>query len=291
MIQNKGFSLFNILKVAIKSLGLYNLFIAIVLFIRKHSFSIINIEKIFPIYTPGSSGNYNLISLLTIDNINSTINSLSSLATKVNFDKNVSDLYSNVSNTVSRELLEGSFNEHGSDKATTHDYFKIYSNILDKVGQTYKIFEIGLGTNNTDVASNMGRNGIPGASLRAFKNVFSKAEIYGADFDMRVLFEEDRIKTFFVDQTDVSTFEDLYTKIPDKFDLMIDDGLHSMSANLNSLKFFMSKVKIGGHIVIEDIKSNNLEIWKVVNQLILPEYSSAIVKTKSAYVFIAKRHS
>jgi hypothetical protein len=291
MKQNKGFSIFNTLKVAIKSIGLYKLFLLIALFIRKHRFSIINIEKTFPIYSPGSAGNYDLISSLTIDNINSTINSLSSLVTKVNFDKGLIDLYSNVQITISRKLLEDSFNQQGSDKATTHDYFKIYSNILDKVGQNYKIFEIGLGSNNTDVVSNMGRKGIPGASLHAFKSVYSKAEIYGADFDQRILFEEDRIKTFFLDQTDVSTFEDLYTKIPDEFDLMIDDGLHSMSANLNSLKFFMSKVKIGGHIVIEDIKSNNLEIWMVVNQLILPEYSSAIVKTKSAYVFIAKRQA
>jgi hypothetical protein len=30
------------------------------------------------------------------------------------------------------------------------------------------------------------------------------------------------------------------------FDLMLDDGLHCPDANLQSLKFFLRKIKIGG---------------------------------------------
>ena len=53
-----------------------------------------------------------------------------------------------------------------------------------------KIFEIGLGTNNIDIVSTMGKKGHPGASLRAFRDFCPNAEIYGADFDSRILFQE-----------------------------------------------------------------------------------------------------
>jgi hypothetical protein len=258
-------------------------------FIRNNRFSIMNIEKTFPIFIPGSSGNYKLISKLTIDNINSTLESLSELVNNEELENKLIQLYTDKLNPKTLRELKKAFIKNGSDKATTHDYYKIYSNILLSKSSPYKIFEIGLGSNNIKVASNMGKKGHPGASLRSFRDVYSKAEIYGADFDKKILFTEDRILTFYVDQTKVSTFEDLSRIIPNDFDLMIDDGLHSLSANLNSIKFFMDKVKIGGYIVIEDIKENNKDVWLIVNRLIMPKFTSAIYKTKSAYVFIARR--
>ena len=69
------------------------------------------------------------------------------------------------------------------------------------------ILEIGLGTNNVDVVSNMGRDGIPGASLRAFRDYLINSKIYGADIDKSILFSEERIETYFVDQTNDTSFE------------------------------------------------------------------------------------
>jgi hypothetical protein len=66
------------------------------------------------------------------------------------------------------------------------------------------LLEIGLGTNNTDVVSNMGSEGVPDASLRAFRDYLPNARIYGAGIDKRILFEESRIKTYFADQTDLA---------------------------------------------------------------------------------------
>ena len=54
------------------------------------------------------------------------------------------------------------------------------------------IFEVGLGTNNVDVPSNMGKDGKPGASLRAWRDYFPNADI-----DTRILFKEDKIQTFY----------------------------------------------------------------------------------------------
>ena len=41
----------------------------------------------------------------------------------------------------------------------------------------------------------------PGASLRVWNEYFKNATIYGADIDKSTLFEEKKIKTFYVDQT------------------------------------------------------------------------------------------
>ncbi|MDB9839765.1 hypothetical protein OAC57_05685 [Planktomarina temperata] len=75
-----------------------------------------------------------------------------------------------------------------------------------------KIFEIGLGTNNVDIVSAMGTEGKPGASPRAFRDFWPEAQLIGADFDARILFSEDRIETYFVDQTKPKTSK-IYWKI------------------------------------------------------------------------------
>jgi cephalosporin hydroxylase len=277
------------MRIILRKLGINKMIINFLRIIRTFRFSIINIERTFPVYTPGSAGDYKVISILTIDNINSTLESLSSLATNDMIDHELKKFYQNDLNPITQELLKNSFIFYGSDKATTHDYYIVYANILNSITNPYKIFEIGLGSNNVKIASNMGKKGRPGASLRSFKDVYTNSNLFGADFDKRVLFSEERIQTYFVDQTEVETFETLKSILTDDFDLMIDDGLHSISANLNSLKFFMGKVRIGGYIVIEDIKSNNKDVWTVVSNLILPEFRSTIIKTKSAYIFIAQR--
>jgi hypothetical protein len=88
------------------------------------------------------------------------------------------------------------FLKYGSDKSTWHNYSQMYGFLFkDMKDSASDVFEVGLGTHNTDVPSNMGKNGKPGASLYGWRDFFSKANIYGADVDKRVLFSADRIKT------------------------------------------------------------------------------------------------
>lgn len=152
-----------------------------------------------------------------------------------------------------------------------------------------KIFEIGLGTHNTDVVSNMGYYGKPGASLRAFRDFFPNAMIFGADIDRRVLFEEERIRTFYLDQSLDSTFAALPDDVRSDLDLFIDDGLHATDANLRSLRFGCSMVRTGGFVVIEDIRQEALPVWQVVAALFGSEWSPRIFKAASAYIFVCKK--
>ena len=79
----------------------------------------------------------------------------------------------------------------GSDKVA-HNYHLIYS-CLFRFKFIYKILEIGLGTNNPKLISSMGVDGMPGASVKAFRDTFSNALVYGADVDKEILLKEERI--------------------------------------------------------------------------------------------------
>jgi hypothetical protein len=107
----------------------------------------------------------------------------------------------------------------------------------------------------------MGSNGIPGASVRGWKEYFPNAEVYGADIDEAILFEDDRIHTFFVDQLKSSIIKDMWEKIPQDFDIIIDDGFHNFLANTNFLAKSFHKLKENGIYVIEDICKLNIPMY------------------------------
>jgi SAM-dependent methyltransferase len=153
------------------------------------------------------------------------------------------------------------FEDYGSDKSTRHNYSGLYSKLFKRYEDypaTY--LEVGLGTNNTDVLSNMGPDGKPGASLRAISTYYSKWTIVGLDIDRRVLFQEPerRISTFFVDQLSPETIWNLWmTELPDiQFDIILDDGLHLFEANRVFFENSFHKLKEGGLYIIEDIFDN-----------------------------------
>ena len=95
---------------------------------------------------------------------------------------------------------------------------------------------------------------MPGASLRVWKNFFSKAKIFGADIDPNTLFEEDRIKTFKVDQFDSKSINRMWKKVKIRdFDLIFDDGCHQFDGTIN---FFLNSINFlgpNGFYIIEDI--------------------------------------
>jgi hypothetical protein len=154
---------------------------------------------------------------------------------------------------------------HGSDKGQCwHNYTTIYSVLFGKLrDQPLRILELGLGTNNPDLVSSMGMNGKPGASLRGWRELFPKALVYGADIDRDILFEEDRIKTFYCDQLDGAAVRELWSQ-PDLqggMDIIIDDGLHTFEGNFSFLEGSLQHLRPGGTYVIEDILQETIERW------------------------------
>jgi hypothetical protein len=129
--------------------------------------------------------------------------------------------------------------------------------------QPLKIFELGLGSDNPQVVSNMGLYGSPGASLRGWRELFPNAFIYGADIDRGILFEEPRIKTFYCDQCDDVAIQDLWAQpaMRDGMDIIIEDGLHTFEANMSFLNGSLQHLRPGGLYVIEDIAGEEIERW------------------------------
>jgi SAM-dependent methyltransferase len=189
------------------------------------------------------------------------------------------------------EDLARLFTERGSDKATHHDYYKIYASVLTRTDPLH-ILEIGLGTNNLDVPSNMGVWGKPGASLRAFRDWARHAQVYGADVDDRVLFQEERIVTFWVDQTKPQSLAELRAQLaPRSFDLIIDDGLHLPHANLNTINALLHLLKPSGTLVIEDIEPIHEQFWSIAQRLLAPTYDSIFAQMSGGCVFVIRRRA
>jgi hypothetical protein len=184
--------------------------------------------------------------------------------------------------------LKRLFKEHGSDKATTHDYYLLYSQVLQKFPSSkIDILEIGIGSNNLDVPSNMGQLGVPGASLRAFRDINKDFHIIGADVDPRILFSDERIETTLLDQTNDSSWSEFRKFLHGrKFNLIIDDGLHSPIANLNTVKYLVDDLKPNGVLIVEDIHKRSLPVWEIFEVLTSDRLQLQMLKTKSAYVAV-----
>ena len=149
-------------------------------------------------------------------------------------------------------------NLYGSDKGgrnNHHNYSDFYSELFFNKRKDIKNFlEIGLGTNNTNMPSNMGENGVPLASLKAWRDFFENANIYGADIDRAILKNEERIKTFYVDQTDPEKIQTMFKNIGvEKFDIILEDGLHEYNANICFFENSIDFLKDDGIYIIEDI--------------------------------------
>lgn len=182
------------------------------------------------------------------------------------------------------EKLKNLFNQYGSDKVRSslvYIYLEIFSNF-----KINSLFEIGLGTNNIKVRSNMGLDGKPGASLRAFRDYLG-IKIYGADVDKKILFEEKNIETYFIDQLETKTIKNIKKLIP-KLDLIIDDGLHQPDANLSVILDLLDHLNPNGILVIEDIEPNFFHIFVIIEKIYnnSDNYKSSLIKMRKGYCLL-----
>jgi hypothetical protein len=187
--------------------------------------------------------------------------------------------------------LKKLFDKYGSDKGDA--YFPLYTYFLEKYKQNnnLRLLEIGLGTNDPNLISTMGNSGLYrcGGSLRAFRDFLPNASIYGGDVDRNCLFNETNINTFFVDQLNISTFDDLNNNCGNsKFDIIIDDGLHSIGANLNTLIFALKNINKNGIIIIEDIPISKIKGYQIVDFILKDNYKTSFItyKNNSGFIYL-----
>lgn len=132
---------------------------------------------------------------------------------------------------------------YSTDKQNHHDYIvsyydKEFSNLRDS---EVRILEIGV---------------LTGTSIRVWGNWFNKGIVYGIDnwFESKQPDLSDVSNAVILtanayDLQTVAQFEDNY------FDYIIDDGPHTEESQLFTVKHWSSKVKPGGKLIVEDIKT------------------------------------
>jgi hypothetical protein len=237
---------------------------------------------------PNSKCNFDQYLELSVKGAEMSYRQLAQMANigDIEISENIDEI--SVPNLSDPEKLYALFDKYGSDKGSQHKYHFLYSLLFSKIDMKHcNILEIGLGTNNIKVPSNMGRRGSPGASLRAWRDFSPTINVVGVDIDSTLLFDESRIQTFHLDQTSQTSWTQMISKLDGrKFDLIIDDGLHSPFANLQTLMHGKYLVKESGFLVIEDIGENSLPIWNLALALLDNSWVWQMYRYPKAFVLV-----
>jgi SAM-dependent methyltransferase len=186
--------------------------------------------------------------------------------------------------------------KHRAGKQSGHE--EVYGCLDFDRSKIGAVLEIGIGSNDPKMPSSMGRNGVPGASLLLWRELFPNAQVIGADFDKKILMNAERISSFFVDSTNSKSIEDMLGAISqtlevNDFDLIIDDGLHTPEANLRNFRVLNESLRPGGFYVIEDIDASWAPMFDLFGRG-LDDFDSKLVfgdaQKNHGFLILRKRH-
>ena len=105
------------------------------------------------------------------------------------------------------------------------------------------------------------------ASIRMFREYFSKASIYGFEFneDLIKKAKRNKLKKVYYHKINVKNKDNIYKafkKVNKKFKIIIDDSTHEFNDQINVIEKTINFLAPGGYLIIEDIfhAPKNLEI-------------------------------
>lgn len=125
--------------------------------------------------------------------------------------------------------------EYNKPEHFLEEYRKLFSQFKEKRG---KILELGVQK---------------GGSLELWNDWLPGFQVIGVDILDCKAFDTERIKTIQCDQTDRRIVEEA------PFDIIIDDGGHTMSQQIDSFKMLYPHLNKGGLYIIEDL---NTSYWE-----------------------------
>lgn len=150
-------------------------------------------------------------------------------------------------------------NPIGTDKLAPHNYIKGFYQKEFKARKEEKVDLLEIGFRH-------------GASLFLWHKYFRNGHIYGADNGSdSALTPENPPNKNWLDQPNIDTFigdaykESFLSQLPKQFDIIIDDGPHSMSSQLKFIELYVPKLKKGGVAIIEDLQRyGGLCLWPLM---------------------------
>jgi hypothetical protein len=133
--------------------------------------------------------------------------------------------------------------KYGTDKSSDiHNFANFYEPYVSRFKtKGIKLLEVGIGESSMP-------------SLNMWSAYFPTATIYGVDIN-KYNSQNNRIKTFVVDQSHKTQLKEFMEK-HGPFDIIIDDGSHYCSHQLNTLKHALNNITTNGVIIIEDLHSS-----------------------------------
>jgi len=159
--------------------------------------------------------------------------------------------------------LKRLFEYYKTDKAQ-NGYSDVYECLFNnRRNDINKLIEIGIGTLMPGMWSTMygySPEGYrQGASLRAWRDYFPNATVYGIDLQPDTQFTEARIITMMADSRSADDIgRVMQSNGISQVDVVIDDGSHSYTDQLATLTVMIKYVKPGGYYIIEDIGVNDI---------------------------------
>lgn len=183
---------------------------------------------------------------------------------------------------------------YGSDKFV-NKYIPLYHSLFKHLrDQPINMLEVGIGTLIPDVQCSMVGFAQPGykqgGSLRAWRDYFPKAYIYGVDIQHDTQFVEDRIKTFISDSTNRAELDTTLGSL--MFDIIIDDGCHYDGFQIKTLENLWHRLKAGGTYVIEDLQVSSfptMDEWTAKIQSIVGDEGFVFNVERKNQCVISKR--
>jgi 8-demethyl-8-alpha-L-rhamnosyltetracenomycin-C 2'-O-methyltransferase len=149
------------------------------------------------------------------------------------------------------------------------------------------MLEIGIGTMIPGVHSSMVGYALdgykPGGSLRAWRDYFPTAWIFGADVQSDTQFTgEDRIETLLMDSTNLNECERVLSY--HVFNIIIDDGSHLDTSQLLTLRNLWKRVRPNGYYIIEDVFPGSRITTDFLSDI------QAIIGPDASYFFSEKKN-
>jgi len=134
-----------------------------------------------------------------------------------------------------------------TDKNTVHSYLQVYQQLFNKKKETaVNVLEIGI---------------CHGGSIKLWNDFFTNATVHGLDIKpiekvWEAIKNNEKIKLY--TSTDAYDYNFFTTNFLDKnikFDILIDDGPHTLESMIQFIKLYSQIMKDDGILVIEDVQS------------------------------------
>lgn len=159
-----------------------------------------------------------------------------------------------------------------TDKATFHNYTDFYEKYFEPLrNKKLNLLEIGVDY---------------GFSIKMWYEYFINAQIYGVDKHDKTNLSNERTHIKIANQENFTEISNVFKEV--EFDIIIDDGGHTVEQQLKTLIGLFPRLKSGGIFIVEDLHTNittydiNTQ-FTVLEMLIKFKLNEKITKNYSIY--------